>query len=147
MIVYNSWSNSGFAKEFIVSEFFFFSVKSLITYYILIFSLFSQKSKHGLTGIGASPYMSNFNVMLETNNLEVGQNIARKIRERTGGNIQFKIFCASWPWTTIGNHLIIKTAKFQTKIGHIIRNWNISKLNVSKCFINKSWSPSLRKIN
>ena len=51
------------------------------------FSLCSQKSKHGLTGIGASPYMSNFNVMLETNNLEVGQNIAWKIRERTGGTV------------------------------------------------------------
>lgn len=49
------------------------------------FGALRQKSKHGLTGIGASPYMSNFNVMLETNNLEVGQNIAWKIRERTGG--------------------------------------------------------------
>ena len=40
--------------------------------------------KYGLTWIGASPYMINFDVMLETNNLEVGQNIACKIRERTG---------------------------------------------------------------
>ena len=29
--------------------------------------------------------MSNFNVMLETNKLEIGQNIAKKIRERNGG--------------------------------------------------------------
>ena len=40
--------------------------------------------------------MSNFNVMLETKNLEVGQNIARKIRERTGGKVSILGVVALW---------------------------------------------------
>ena len=40
--------------------------------------------------------MINFDVMLETNNLEVGQNIAWKIRERTGGKVSILGVVALW---------------------------------------------------
>ena len=36
--------------------------------------------KCGLTAIGAIPYMTNFNVTIDTNNLPVGQQIAKEIR-------------------------------------------------------------------
>lgn len=36
--------------------------------------------KYGLTGIGAIPYMTNFNVTINTDNLGLGNSIAKKIR-------------------------------------------------------------------
>jgi len=44
----------------------------------------SKNTKHGLTGIGAIP-MSNFNVMIECDEIEIGNDIAKKIRQRNGG--------------------------------------------------------------
>lgn len=45
----------------------------------------NAKSRLGLTGIGAIPYMSNFNVMIHCQDLKIGQEIAKSIRERNGG--------------------------------------------------------------
>ena len=42
-------------------------------------------SNHGMTGIGAIPYMSNFNVMLHCNDIKIGQQIAKSLRQRSGG--------------------------------------------------------------
>ena len=44
-----------------------------------------ERSKHGLAGIGAIPYMSNFNVMINCNDPQVAKNIATSIRDRNGG--------------------------------------------------------------
>lgn len=45
----------------------------------------NPKSKSGLTGIGAIPYMSNFNVMINCSDIKIGHKIAKSIRERNGG--------------------------------------------------------------
>ena len=46
----------------------------------------SQKVyKSGTVGIGAILYMTNFNVMLNTSDIQLGQSIAKEIRERSGG--------------------------------------------------------------
>ena len=42
-------------------------------------------SSHGISGIGAMPYMSNFNVKIQCDDIKIGQNIAKSIRERSGG--------------------------------------------------------------
>jgi len=39
----------------------------------------------GLTGVGAAPYMANFNLSLNTQLPQVGKAVLRKIRERSGG--------------------------------------------------------------
>ena len=39
----------------------------------------------GVTGIGAAPYMANFNITLDTQSREVGEVVVRRIRERSGG--------------------------------------------------------------
>ncbi|XP_071975798.1 formiminotransferase N-terminal subdomain-containing protein isoform X2 [Engystomops pustulosus] len=41
--------------------------------------------KYGVTGVGASPYVMNCNVTLDTQDLTSGKAIATAIRERTGG--------------------------------------------------------------
>ena len=41
--------------------------------------------RHGLTGVGAAPYMSNFNISLETSDLRLAERVLRGIRARTGG--------------------------------------------------------------
>ena len=38
-------------------------------------------SRYGITGIGAMPYMTNFNITIDTDNLFVGNTIAKYIRE------------------------------------------------------------------
>ena len=43
------------------------------------------RTRYGTTGIGAVPYMTNFNVMLNTNDLKIGKIVAKEIRERSGG--------------------------------------------------------------
>ena len=46
----------------------------------------SQKGpKSGMVGIGAILYMTNFNVMLNTSDIQLGQSIAKEIRARSGG--------------------------------------------------------------
>ena len=55
----------------------------------------NSPSRHGLTGIGAVPYMSNFNVMLETNDLRTGLSIAASLRERNGGFLGVQ--CMAFP--------------------------------------------------
>lgn len=45
----------------------------------------SPRTRYGTTGVGAVPYMTNFNVMLNTNDLRIGKIIAKEIRERSGG--------------------------------------------------------------
>ena len=46
----------------------------------------SQKEhKSGMVGIGAILYMTNFNVMLNTSDIQLGQSIAKEIRARSGG--------------------------------------------------------------
>ena len=42
-------------------------------------------TQYGTTGIGAIPYMSNFNVMIECNDILIGNEIAKSVRERNGG--------------------------------------------------------------
>lgn len=42
-------------------------------------------STHGISGIGAIPYMSNFNVMIKCSDLDIGQRIAKSLRQRSGG--------------------------------------------------------------
>jgi len=39
----------------------------------------------GVTGIGSIPYMANFNVSIETDSCEIGRDIVRGLRERSGG--------------------------------------------------------------
>ncbi|XP_056389563.1 formiminotransferase N-terminal subdomain-containing protein isoform X2 [Hyla sarda] len=41
--------------------------------------------KYGITGVGASPYVMNCNITLDTQDLTSGKAIATAIRERTGG--------------------------------------------------------------
>lgn len=41
--------------------------------------------QYGLTGVGASPYMSNFNISLDTSDMEVAKDVLRTIRDKTGG--------------------------------------------------------------
>ena len=41
--------------------------------------------QYGLTGVGASPYMSNFNISLETDKMNVAKEVLRTIRDRSGG--------------------------------------------------------------
>jgi len=42
-------------------------------------------SRYGITGVGAAPYMSNFNISLDTQDMAVGKKVLKNIRERTGG--------------------------------------------------------------
>ena len=42
-------------------------------------------SRCGLTGVGAAPYMSNFNISLETSDLRLAERVLRAIRSSTGG--------------------------------------------------------------
>ena len=42
-------------------------------------------SRYGLTGVGASPYMSNFNISLDTQDAAVGAKVLENIRERNLG--------------------------------------------------------------
>ena len=39
----------------------------------------------GLTGVGAAPYMSNFNISLETSDMRLAERVLRTIRSSTGG--------------------------------------------------------------
>ena len=39
----------------------------------------SPGTRYGTTGIGAVPYMTNFNVMLNTNDLKIGKIVAKEI--------------------------------------------------------------------
>ena len=39
----------------------------------------------GLTGVGAAPYMSNFNISLETSDMRLAERVVRTIRSSTGG--------------------------------------------------------------
>lgn len=43
------------------------------------------ESRFGITGVGAAPYMSNFNISLDTQDRAVGKKVLKKIRERSGG--------------------------------------------------------------
>ena len=45
-------------------------------------------ARYGLTGVGASPFVMNCNVTIETNNLQVGQTIARTIRGASPGGLK-----------------------------------------------------------
>ncbi|XP_041057622.1 formiminotransferase N-terminal subdomain-containing protein isoform X1 [Carcharodon carcharias] len=45
-------------------------------------------SKYGLTGIGASPYVMNCNVTIDTQDLNIGQQIASAIRGANAGGLQ-----------------------------------------------------------
>ena len=45
----------------------------------------SYTARCGLTGIGAAPYMSNFNISLETRDMSVARRVLQEIREKTGG--------------------------------------------------------------
>ena len=48
---------------------------------IFVFLQATEMKKYGLTGIGAIPYMTNFNVTLKDGiNLEIGRKVAAKIR-------------------------------------------------------------------
>jgi len=44
----------------------------------------------GVTGYGAIPYMTNYNVTLDTDDLRLGEDIARRIRGRTDGGLPGK---------------------------------------------------------
>ena len=41
--------------------------------------------QYGLTGVGSSPYMSNFNISLDTTIMKVARDVLRTIRDRSGG--------------------------------------------------------------
>jgi len=41
--------------------------------------------RFGITGVGAAPYMSNFNISLDTQDIAVGDKVLKNIRERSGG--------------------------------------------------------------
>eukprot|EP00092_Neocalanus_flemingeri_P026615 GFUD01028846.1.p1 GENE.GFUD01028846.1~~GFUD01028846.1.p1 ORF type:complete len:327 (-),score=45.41 GFUD01028846.1:162-1142(-) len=41
--------------------------------------------RFGITGVGAAPYMSNFNISLDTQDMAVGKEVLKNIRERSGG--------------------------------------------------------------
>lgn len=41
--------------------------------------------RFGITGVGAAPYMSNFNISLDTRDIAVGGEVLKNIRERSGG--------------------------------------------------------------
>jgi len=43
--------------------------------------------RYGITGVGAAPYMSNFNISLDTRDIAVGKKVLNNIRERSGGLI------------------------------------------------------------
>ena len=43
------------------------------------------ESRYGITGVGAAPYMSNFNISLDTQNVAVGKEVLKNIREKSGG--------------------------------------------------------------
>jgi len=45
------------------------------------------ESRFGITGVGAAPYMSNFNISLDTRDMAVGKKVLKNIRERSGGLI------------------------------------------------------------
>ena len=45
-------------------------------------------SRHGLTGVGASPYVMNCNVTIETKDFQVGQGIAKAIRRASPGGLR-----------------------------------------------------------
>ena len=50
-------------------------------YAFLLFLQGTEMKKYGLTGIGAIPYMTNFNVTLKDEiNLDIGRKVAAKIR-------------------------------------------------------------------
>ena len=50
-------------------------------YAFLLFLQGTEMKKYGLTGIGAIPYMTNFNVTLKDGiNLDIGRKVAAKIR-------------------------------------------------------------------
>ena len=53
----------------------------VISFLFLFFLQATEMKKYGLTGIGAIPYMTNFNVTLKDGiNLEIGRKVAAKIR-------------------------------------------------------------------
>lgn len=47
----------------------------------------APERKYGLTGVGASPYVMNCNVTIDTQNIKLGRRIASAIRESTEGGL------------------------------------------------------------
>ena len=45
----------------------------------------SFKERYGLTGAGACPYMSNFNISLDTEDMKVAKKVLERIRSKSGG--------------------------------------------------------------
>ena len=45
----------------------------------------SFEERYGLTGAGACPYMSNFNISLDTEDMKVAKKVLDRIRSKSGG--------------------------------------------------------------